>query len=58
MAAMLTCVIQYHEVDILTVNWDYISRHPLMNLHTQLTDGHLYLMKRHVVDLLTEERQV
>ena len=28
-----------------------------MNLYSRLTDGHLYLMKRHVLDLLMEERQ-
>ena len=49
---MQSCVIQCHVTDVLTVT----TRHPLMNLHTRLMDGHLYLMKRRVLDLLAEER--
>jgi len=31
------------------------KKHPCMNVHTRLLDGHLYLMKRWVLDLLDQE---
>lgn len=44
--------------DFIPVKRSFLKRHPLTNLHTRLTDGHLYLMKRHVLDLLTEESSI
>ncbi|KAK2138031.1 hypothetical protein NP493_9098g00001 [Ridgeia piscesae] len=46
------------EEEVIPVKRRFLKRHPLMNLHTRLMDGHLYLMKRRVLDLLAEESSI
>lgn len=44
--------------DHLEINTAMLKKHPLINLTTNLTDAHLYIMKREVLDYLCQHENI
>nr|XP_006818161.1 PREDICTED: translation initiation factor eIF-2B subunit gamma-like [Saccoglossus kowalevskii] len=44
--------------DTLTVRLKLLKKHPRIRIHNKLLDGHLYIMKKWVVDFLCEKKSI